>query len=1138
MQIFVCVRMLLCPPMGSEATKPKHCLSAQNGTTKTLRKAARIMKLTAFLLLGACLHVHAVGFGQTISLSEKEVPIETVFRKIEKQTSFKFLYADRVIKEAKKVSIQVNDATIDQVLALVFKDQIFGYELNDNTVLITPGKGLSGSEKAFDQKYDLIEVRGVIKDENGAPVQGVNVVVKGTSKGTTTNLKGEFVISNIDESSILIISSVGYEKAEILIKGKNFIVVQLRLAVGNLDEMQVIAYGTTTKRLSTGNVGTVKSSEIQRQPVNNPLLALQGKVPGLSITQSTGLPGTGVKVLIQGMNSLFNSNDPLYVVDGVPYVSQLLPNYGGIIYGSSGTNNNVTGGNPLNFINPSDIESISVLKDADATAVYGSRGANGVILITTKKGKAGRSLVDLNLQQGWGKVARKLDLLNIHQYLQMRHEAINNDGTIASDFDYDINGVWDTTRSTDWQKELIGGSAKYSNASLTVSGGTTSIQYLIGGTYHKETTVFPGDASNQKGAFHFNINSISPNQKLKIQVSGNYLFDNTKLPAGDLTADAVTLAPNAPALHNDDGNLNWAADPAGNSTWVNPLAPFESKYVNNTYNLISNTTLSYTIFPGLDLRSSFGYTNMVANEIMALPLTSAPPEYRPTANRLAFYSNNRIISWILEPQINYKRSIGKAKVDALVGLSKQRKNNSGEQITGTGYNSDFVMDDPKSAASVSISSSIQSIYKYIGAFARLSFNWDEKYLLNLTGRRDGSSRFGVENRFHNFGSIGAAWIFTKETVLSKLNFLSYGKVKASYGTTGNDQIGDYKYLNLYNTISPGVAYQGGTSMQPGGLPNRFLQWEETKKFQAGMELGFFQDRVLLSLTYFKNVSSNQLLPYRVPITTGFNSILKNFPATVHNTGWEFSFNSNNINIKDFSWSSQINLTISKNKLASFPGLENSSYANLFVVGQPLAIKKLIPFAGVNTNSGLYQFVDSSGTITESPVLPRDQTVLKGTDPTLYGGFENHFQYKGWQLDVLFQFVKQIGQNYVFGSYVPGVAFKNQPTYVLDRWQKTNDVAPIQKFNSTYDAGESFFNASYYSDAAYTDASYVRLKNISLSWQFPKQWLNKVRIQNLRVFSQAQNLITFTKYKGLDPENLSVSSLPPLRVITLGVQATF
>ncbi|HEX4849953.1 MAG TPA: TonB-dependent receptor plug domain-containing protein, partial [Puia sp.] len=352
----------------------------------------------------------------------------------------------------------------------------------------------------------------------------------------------------------------------------------VKMRVSAIDEVQVIAYGTTTKRFNIGNVATVKAADIEKQPVQNPLLALQGRVPGVVVTQMTGINGGAVKVRIQGQNSFrADGLDPLIVIDGVPYPATT----------TSYMEYVVQGGSPLNYINPSDIESISVLKDADATAIYGSRAANGAILITTKKGKTGKPKLFVDVQQGWGKVTRHVDMMNTRQYLDMRYEAYKNDGIdlaaqSVSSKNYDLK-FWDTTRYTDWQKELIGGAAQYTNINAGVSGGSANVQYLVSATYNRQTTVFPGNFSDKVGGLHFSLNGSSPNQRLRIQLSGSYQYNQNGLPGNDLTQSAVLLEPDAPKLYNEDGSLNWAQTASGRSTWTNPL-------VNSLYTEFSNTT--------------------------------------------------------------------------------------------------------------------------------------------------------------------------------------------------------------------------------------------------------------------------------------------------------------------------------------------------------------------------------------------------------------------------------------------------------------------------------------------------------------------------------------------------------------------
>jgi TonB-dependent starch-binding outer membrane protein SusC len=429
-------------------------------------------------------------------------------------------------------------------------------------------------------------------------------------------------------------------------------------------------------------------------------------------------------------------------------------------------------------------------------------------------------------------------------------------------------------------------------------------------------------------------------------------------------------------------------------------------------------------------------------------------------------------------------------------------------------------------------------YRYQAIFGRLNYNIQDKYILDITTRRDGSSRFGPGNQFANFGAVGAAWIFSSEDFVKKqIPFLSFGKLRSSYGTTGNDQIGNYQYLSTY---SPSYyPYQNSSGLVPTSLSNPNYAWETNKKFEVGLDLGFLKDRILFSVSYYNNHSSNQLVGYSLPYITGFSSVQENFPAVVRNTGLEFSLNAGLVKSRSFSWSISANLSIPRNMLVSFPNIEQSGYYNQYVVGQPLSIHPLFQYLNVDPNTGIYQFVDSKGKPTLSPVYPDDIKPLKKVAIDYFGGLQNHFQYKGWNLEIFFQFTKQTGWTYMKNYFtVPGM-LGNQPAAVMNRWKTTGDIEPFQKFSQGYDSAYTAFSSTVFlSDHVIDDASFIRLKNVSLSYTFPNASIAKIKMQYLKIYLQAQNLITFTSYFGMDPENQSTSSLPPLKVITAGIQFTF
>lgn len=472
----------------------------------------------------------------------------------------------------------------------------------------------------------------------------------------------------------------------------------------------------------------------------------------------------------------------------------------------------------------------------------------------------------------------------------------------------------------------------------------------------------------------------------------------------------------------------------------------------------------------------------------------------------------------------------------MIGSTVNQIKNDALSVRGSGYNSDIVLEDLRSAASTRVGHTINSIYKYNALFGRIQYNYNNKYLINISGRRDGSSRFGPENKFHNFGAIGAGWIISNEPfVKNNIPFINHAKLRASYGSTGNDQIGDYAYLDLYSPNNVTRPFQGVPGYRLSQLTNPYLQWEETIKKEIGLEVEMLRNSIFFSISYYNNSSSNQLLDYPLPSITGFNLILFNLPAKVKNYGYEITANVTIVKTKDFTYSSSANLTIPKNKLMSFPSLENSSLSTQYVIGEPITLIPVFDFIGVNDSTGVYEFRDSKGIAITAPNPVTDKIKYINQAPFFYGGWQNRFSFKGLELDFLFHFVKQMGRDASLGfSPIPGYIGYNQPKTVLNRWQKPSDPSDIQKLNSTYSLGPQFVSATT-SDKYYSDASFIRLKNISLSYMIPNTILDKSAIKTCRIYFQAQNVLTITNYKGaLDPENQSLSSLPPLRVLTLGL----
>ncbi|KXO01105.1 TonB-dependent receptor [Aequorivita aquimaris] len=972
----------------------------------------------------------------------------------------------------------------------------------------------------FSQNQPQKTISGIITDGDG-PLGGVNVLVKNSARGSISDLEGRYSVTAAANDT-LVFTYVGYKLQEVAVGSNNIMNVVMEVDAQALDAVVINAgYYKVSDREKTGSIARITAAQIENQPVSNPLAAMQGRMAGVNIVQNTGVPGGGFSVRIRGRNSIrADGSEPLYIVDGVPYPSQSL--------GDSRVST-VLGyvpQSPLNGINPNDIESIEVLKDADATAIYGSRGANGVVLITTKKGKGGKTTFEIGSSTGVGKIKHRMELLNTQQYLSMRREAFANDGiTEYPSFDYDINGTWDQNRYTDWQDELLGGTAYYNNAHASVQGGNEQTRFLVKGSYGEQSTVLPGDYKYKKSSILLNLNHSTADDKFSIQISGNYVVDKNNLPATNLVREALTLPPNAPALYNENGELNWE-----DNTFDNPLAALNAKYKSNANYLRANTVLSYTPFKGFGLKANLGYFATSLEETRTAPHTIYKPSFGlDSSYSILTINNGDLSSWIIEPQATYTLGLGKGVLDILVGTTLQNDNADQLFQSARDFPSNTVIYNAAAAAIHTIESDTEEMYRYRALFGRINFNWDKKYIVNLTARRDGSSRFGAENRFANFGAVGAAYIFSEEPFMAKVfPFINFGKLRASYGTTGNDQIGNYGYLNTYTTN--GLSYQGNQTLSPVQLYNPDFGWETNRKLEAAIELGILNDRIMLSTSYYRNRSSSQLVGIPLPGTTGFTSIQSNLDATVQNTGLEFELNTVNLKTDSFTWNTSINLTIPKNKLLSFPQLENSTYANQYVVGQPLDIQLLYQSTGVDPQTGVYTFldVDGDGIISN----PNDRKAIRDVGPKFYGGLSNSITYKMFQLDFLFQLVKQEARNYLSDTPFPGI-MRNQPTAILDQWQNPGDDASIQLFSAGYNNGAylAYIN-SYNATGAIGDASFVRLKNIALSYNLPSQIATNV---DCRIFLTGQNLFTITKYLGPDPETLSIGNLPPLSVLTMGVE---
>jgi TonB-linked SusC/RagA family outer membrane protein len=1099
---------------------------------KAFTKTLRIVRLTAILIFLGCMAASAKGFTQKITLYEKDAPLIKVLHEIEKQSGYQFFFSDGDLKLSNPITIEAKNADFADVLQQCFKNQPLSYEIVNNTVVVKL-RGLTTALQPQDSvPRKLVRMQGVVFNESGEPLSGANVTIKETQKGTITNAKGEFDLGPIPVGSTVIVSFIGYLPQTMKISEARNLKIYLKVAKNELDKVVVQAYGLTSQRLTTGDIATVTAEQIERQPEMNALAALQGQVPGLVITQTSGYASAPFKVEIRG-RSVLNGNlasEPLYIIDGVPLTVVSYGNNGGYTTGSPGiTQNGFTGPaggqSPFFSINPADIESITVLKDADATSIYGSRGANGVILITTKKGQPGKTKFTINAYQGSSEVTNHYDLLNTQQYLEMRREAFKNDQIAPNAGNaYDML-VWDTTRSVDWQKVLWGRIAPETDIELALSGGDKQTTFRIGGGYHRQSDILTASGANQRASLSFNLSHKSLNQRLSTSFTSSLSYTQSDLLN---VPNAVNLPPDAPPIYDNIGQLNfagWAPNQNG-FPFGTTFQPYTAKtdLINNQFEF------HYSFFKGFYFSTSLGYSLIHNSQIQIYPIKAQNPALSPYGS--AFFGNNNNANYIVEPQLEYKTFLAKGQVDAVAGGTMQSASSDGNTIRGMGYTDDNLLRSISAAGSTSASTG-SGTYKYTAGFMRINYNWEDRYILNLSARRDGSSLFGPGHQFGNFGSIGAAWIFSEENwIKNKNHFLSFGKLSGSYGTTGSDNLPQYSYLSQWAPITPN--YQPGLpSYSSTLLPNPNVEWQSNHKLEGALDLGFLRDRLTIKIAFYRNRCGNQLVTSPLAAITGFTSVVENLPALIQNQGWELTLRYKAIDAKTFSWTNTFKIGINNNKLLKFPNLAQSPYASSYTVGESLNIGRLLHFTGVDPLNGQYTYADKNhnGQIdwVYTPGVP-DDLYDKDMSVKFDGSFGTEFVYKTLQLNLLFIFREQLLPNAQTGSN-PGTMF-NQSVEVLNRWQKPGDVAQFARFTTQGGLTDQVFQNS---DGDYSNGSYIRLRNVSLSYDFPAQFDKRTWIDGLSLYLRAENLFVLTRYNGLDPEASTFGSLPPAKTLTVGLK---
>ncbi|WP_158557167.1 SusC/RagA family TonB-linked outer membrane protein [Mucilaginibacter conchicola] len=1096
---------------------------------------------------------------QKVTLNEKNTPLKKVLTKLRKQSKFDFLYTEEVLQQAKPVTVQAVDQELGTVLQQIFRNQPVTYQIEDRTVTIRL-RGQPAADRQHPSAANQMTISGLVTNKANEPLSGASIIVKRSKRGTTSDIHGIFTLSDATADDTVLIRYIGYNTIERSLTGVKFLSINMEPTNNSLDEVVVQAYGHTTQRLTTGNIGRVTAKEIEKQPVLNPLQALEGRIPGLLITPATGYQSGPVQVEIRGRSSINRAltSDPLYVIDGVPQTVPDMHNSNSGGYSLNTTSNeynsnlNATlskgldqtglspagGQSPLYSLNPADIESIEVLKDADATAIYGSRGANGVILITTKKGKIGGDQLSVIVSQGIQKPTRKWDVLNTPQYIEMRQEAFRNDKiTPTANNAADIL-LGNYNAQTDWQQYAYGGTGKWTSAQVAASGGKESTSYRISGGFNKSTSITNYSGSDQRISLSSNINTRSSDNKFNLSFSSNYSFsENTQINLVGVTA----LAPNAPPVFDGNGNLNWLEyEKAGYLfSGAEILQPYNSKT-----NFITNSlTINYSIFKALTARVNAGYGFSYNNQTKFLPITSLNPNLSAARTGTANYGANQTSNWNIEPQLEYNRLVSKGTLNVLLGATSQASSSRSLLSIGNGYTSDALLRSLANAPKV-IATDNFGEYKYAGVFARINYNWENKYILNLNGRRDGSSNFADGNKFGNFGSVGAAWIVSEEKLFKAHlpKMISLLKFRGSYGITGSDNVTPYSYVsqwgnlnpvyaNYLNTISPLIAQI---------MANSAFHWQSTKKLEGAVDIGLFEDRIDLQAVYYRNRCDNQLINFPLPSYTGFPTVVANSPANVQNSGWEFSGSARILQGEHFTWATSFNLSLNSNKLLAYPLIELSPYRSLFKVGGSLDDIYVLRYTGVDPATGQFTYLDANqdGKITTSsnaaPGTGGDDMVsVVSLKPKYTGSFSQQFSYRGVSFSAFFTFRKQLGASVA----TSGGGKNNIPLYQFNHtWRNPGQTdATFARFTTAQQTSDLQFTNS---DGKYEDASYLRLQTIALGYSLPTSWVKKISMKNLSINANAQNLFVITPYKGLDPEIQGFGGLPPVRTITFGLTGNF
>ena len=972
-------------------------------------------------------------------------------------------------------------------------------------------------------------VSGVVTSaEDEQPLVGVSVVIKGTSTGTITDLDGKYTL-NVPEKGTLVFSFVGFSAAEVTVGNNSIVNLAMKGMADILGELVVTGYGTQIKREMTGNIARLKSKDIENMPLVSVDQALQGKAAGVFVNAGGGKLGQAVTVRVRGNSSISANSEPLYVIDGVPITTGNLGNYGGAT-------------NTLADINYNDVESVEVLKDAQAAAIYGARAANGVVLITTKRGKTGKTSINFNYQTGVSEATKRLDFLNASEFETFYRQAAGYRDKLAginptdpNSFTYSIFGkdgfldyyslgTYGTPKQVDvnWQEQIFR-KGPMQQADLQLSGGSDKTKYYISGQFLDNTGTIVGNRlkrlTGRMNIDHQANNWLSFGASMSLARTENQRLPDDNAFSNPLQSAALT--PFTPLIDPNTGLL--AGAPPGDvgiPLYYNPLLSIEyGSFKGLTYRVLSNVYGQVNITKNLRFRSEFGSDILSQNEEGYFGSQTVRNQTR-AARGIGSNFGTFVTNFNTSNYFNYSQTFGKHTVDATAGTGYQQSQTLTNFIEGFGFASDSYK-KLASAATKSNGSSTETNFRFVSYFVRANYKFMDRYLLGASARIDGSSRFGANSRYGQFPSVSAGWLLTEERFMKNISAISFLKLRASYGITGNAEIGNFPQLGL---AAGDASYVGSPGQRPSQLANPDLRWETTKQADFGIDFGLFKNRVSGELDYYEKNTTDLLLEVNVPASTGFTRLFKNV-GKLTNKGVEVVINTNNL-VGDFKWNTSINWAANRNKVTDIQGqvIEGGiRNMNRVTEGQPIGVFFAPEYAGVNPANGDAQFYKNSknadGSIDRSIVAnsaynSAQRVVIGNPNPDFLGGITNTFSYKGFDLSIFFNGVFGNDVNfYGVGQYssANGIYEDNQTRDQLNAWRPDNTITDIPE--ARYLRG----NGNQPSSRYIFDGSYLRLRSLSLSYSLPRQILDKMRLDKMRIYVSGTNLATFTKYKGWDPE---------------------